>query len=128
MIWALLAWYFFGGGGAASGAIITSSGVDALSEQVEVVVEDDTRRQQASLVLRELRKEVKAFERSVEKSGSRLDKLYEDHTDNRQEALNILGELNSEWKVAQDRALDARFALRDNVTQDEWSELFGTDE
>lgn len=127
MIWALLAWYFFGGGGAVSGAILTSSGVDNISEQVAIVVEDDTRRQSAQQTIKGLKKELKAFEKSFAKSGRKLSKLYEDHADNREEALAILAELNSEWKAGQESALDTRFALRDTMTEDEWAAVFGNE-
>jgi hypothetical protein len=125
MIWALLAWYFFGGGGAGSGAILTSSGVDDISDQVAIVVEDETRRQSAKQTLKGLKKELKTFEKSFTKSGRKLNKLYKDHADNREEALAILAELNSEWKAGQENALDARFALRDTMTEDEWAAVFG---
>jgi len=125
MIWALLAWYFFGSGGVGSGAILTSSGVDELGNKVAIVVEDDTRRQSATRTLRDLKKDAKAFEKSFRKSGRQLNKLYEEHADNRQEALVILNDLNSEWEAAQGRALDARFALREQMSEKEWSALFG---
>jgi hypothetical protein len=127
MIWALLAWYFFGGGGAVSGTILTSSGVDDISEQVAIVVEDETRRQSAQQTIKGLKKELKAFEKSFAKSGRKLSKLYEDHADNREEALAILAELNSEWKAGQESALDTRFALRDTMTEDEWAAVFGNE-
>jgi len=127
VIWALLAWYFFGGGGVGSGAILTSSGIDDISEQVAIVVQDETRVRSAAQTLKGLRKEIKAFEKSFAKSGRKLNKLYEDHADNREEALAILAELNSEWKVGQESALDARFALRDTMTEDEWTAVFGNE-
>lgn len=124
MIWALLAWYFFGGG-VGSGAILTSSGVDDLSEQVAIVVEAETRRESATRTLKSLKKDVKAFEKTFARSGKKLNKLYKDHEGDREEALAILDDLNSEWATGQERALDARFALRDELSEEEWSELFG---
>jgi len=127
MIWALLAWYFFGGGGVGSGAILTSSGVDDISEQVAIVVEDEARVRSAVQTLKGLRKEVKAFEKSFTKSGRKLNNLYEDHADNREEAVALLAELNAEWQAGQGSALDASFALRDTMTEDEWTAVFGNE-
>ena len=124
MIWALIAWHFFGGAGIGSGAILSASGVEALREQVIIVVEDDARRQGASDVLRDLQKSVKAFEKAFRKSGKQLDKLYADHADTTDEALGILDSLNIEWAAGQQKTLDARFELRDKLTEQEWSTLF----
>lgn len=124
MIWALLAWYFFGGG-VGSGAILTSSDVDDLRERVAIVIEDETRRQAAAQKLKELKKDVRAFEKAFAKSGKKLNKLYKDHEGDREEALAILDDLNSDWAAGQERALDARFGLRNELTKEEWSALFG---
>ena len=128
MIWAFLAWYFFGGAGGVSGAILTSSGVDELRDQIPIVVEDESRRKSASRTLVDLKKEVEAFEKSFGRSGRKLNKLYVDHADNREEAYLILDNLNSQWEAAQGRALDLRFELRDEMTETEWSALFGNGE
>jgi hypothetical protein len=39
--------------------------------------------------------------------------------------LALLGDLNAEWAAGQERALNARFALRDVLTEEEWSAFFG---
>ena len=123
MIWALLAWYFFGGG-AGSGAILTSADVDNLEERTAIVIEDDTRRQSAARELKALKKDVKAFEKAFSKSGKQLNKAYKTHEGGREDALAVLDDLNTVWAATQDRALDARFALRDELTKEEWMALF----
>lgn len=125
VFWAFLAWYLFGGATVGSGAILTSAGVADLQEQVTVVVTDRTRREDALSVLEGLEKDVRAFEKSFQKTGKQLNKLYIEHADNRATARSILAGLSSEWADGQDRALDARFALRDQLTEDEWEALFG---
>ena len=124
MIWALLAMYFLGGS-VGSGAILTSTGVAELQKQVLVVTNDEARAKRASAILDELRKEVITFEKAFAKSGRQLNKLYKDPRDNGQAALDILDDLNATWESGQERALDARFALRDELSQDEWDKLFG---
>jgi len=123
MIWALLAMYFLGGGGA-SGGMLTSAGVKQLNEQTEIVVADPTRAEQAQLIIKDLGKEVKAFEKVFARSGRQLNKSYKDHAADVDQALAILDDLNSGWELSQQRALDLRFELRESLTEDEWTALF----
>jgi len=125
MFWALMAWYFLGGSTVASGSVLTSAGVADLEERVAILVEDPIRQQSAARTLKDLRASVKSFEKTFAKSGKQLKRLYVDHADNRDEALAIFDDLNSEWEAGQKRALDARFALRDQLTEDAWQALFG---
>jgi hypothetical protein len=127
MIMALLAWFFLAGA-ASSGAILTSASVTQLRDRVAVVVEEPARYGVAKSVLAGLKKDVKGFEKAFTSSGKQLNRLYQDHSDNRQEALDVLAGLNSAWETGQARALDARFALRDALTEDEWATLFGDDQ
>jgi hypothetical protein len=123
MIWAFLAWYFLGGT-ASGGAILTSAGVADLRERVTVVVEDKARARIAAALLNDLKKDVKAFESDYSKSGKLLNELYSDHADNRRQVQAALDALNAAWEEGQGRALDARFALRDVLTEKEWAALF----
>lgn len=124
MIMAMLVMYFLGGS-VGSGAILTSAGVNELQKEVMAVMEDEARSHTANTILEELRKEVITFEKAFAKSGRQLNKLYKDPRDNGQVALDILDDLNAIWESGQERALDARFALRDELSQDEWNKLFG---
>ncbi|MEJ2274438.1 MAG: hypothetical protein P8Y01_07670 [Woeseiaceae bacterium] len=124
MIVLLLAWYFLGGG-VASGMILTSPAVDDLAKRAATLVEDETRRQAAVQALEILEKDIKAFEKAYAASGKALGKLYRNHGGGRDEALFILNDLNANWADGQRRALDARFTLRDQLTEEEWSALFG---
>jgi hypothetical protein len=126
MIWALLAWYFLGGV-TTTGAVLRSADVADLQESAATVIEDESRRQSVDETLVDLRVAAKDFEKSFARSGKQLNRLYEDHTDNQQQALTILQELNREWEAGQGHALDARFALRDQLTEDEWAALFDND-
>jgi hypothetical protein len=125
MILALLAWYFLSGAGAGGGAILTSSDVDDLGEQAAIVIEDEARVRSVARTLERLKEDVKEFEAVFAESGRELNGLYEDHVKNREEALAVLDGLNSAWEASQKRALDARFALREMMTEEEWSALFG---
>lgn len=126
MIWALLAMYFFGGG-VGSGAVMTSAGVDDLTDRVAIVVEDEARRENAAATLKDLKKDVRAFEKVFAKTGKQLSKQYKDHAVGRDAALVVLDQLNAEWANGQQQALDARFALRETLTESEWRALFADD-
>jgi ABC-type sulfate transport system substrate-binding protein len=126
MIWALLAAYFLGGGVVGvSGSGLTTENVKQLSEHAVAVIENSDRSRAAQRVLNELGKEVSVFENLFEKSGSKLAKSYQSHAADSDQALVILGNLNSGWEVTQQRALDLRFELRESMTEAEWTELFG---
>jgi len=128
MIWALLAAYFLGGGvGGASGGMLTLESVKQLSSRADEVIADSARAEAAQQTLTELRKGVKAFQKTFSKSGRQLNKSYRDHTDDGNNALLILDELNSDWMVSQQRAIDLRFELRGSVTAEEWAELIAVD-
>ena len=126
MIWALLAAYFLGGGGL-SGAMLTPASVKQLSVRADEVIVDSARAEAAQQTLTELRQEVKAFQKTFSKSGRQLNKSYKDHADGGNHAQLILDELNSDWVVSQQRAIDLRFELRDSMTEEEWAALFAGD-
>ena len=126
MIWALLAAYFLGGGGL-SGAMLTPASVNQLSAQTAEVIADSARSEAAQQTLAQLRKEVKAFQKTFSKSGKQLNKSYKDHADGGNDALDILQELNTGWEQSQQRAIDLRFELRDSMTEEEWAALFAGD-
>jgi hypothetical protein len=127
MIWALLAGYFLMGSGAVGGGLLTPAGLKQTSARTEVVIEDPSREEAAQETLAKLGKEVKAFEKMFTKSGKELTKSYKDHASSIEQEHATQGVLNSNWKVAQQRALDLRFELKASMTEEEWMELFSTE-
>jgi hypothetical protein len=127
MLMALMAMYFFGGAGGDTGAVLTSSGVKDLQERVEFVIEDDARRDSATELLKDLGSDVKAFEKTFASSGKQLNKLYRTHGVATEDALAVFDDLNAHWAEGQEQALNARFALRDMLSEEEWSAIFDTD-
>ena len=125
MIWALLAAYFLGGGlGGINGSLLTTAAIDVLSEQAGIIIDNPTRAAAAQQVLKELRKDIRAFELSFAKSGRKLTKSYKDYSSKPEHALTVLTDLNSDWEIMQLRAIELRFELRDQMTEEEWGELF----
>lgn len=126
MIWALLAMFFLGGGGV-SGSMLTTAGVKQLIEQAELVVADPARVEAAQQTLKDLRIEVKAFEKKFAESGKQLTNSYKDHAADADEALAVLEDLNSGWESSQQRAVELRFELRKSLTEEEWATLFASE-
>ncbi len=124
MIWALLAMYFLGAGGV-SGSALTSASVKQLSRQAEVIIVDSERSKSAQLILKEFRKEAKSFEKVFARSGRQLTKSYNDHAADLADVTEVLSDLNLSWEASQQRALDLRFALRESMTEEEWTALLG---
>lgn len=125
MIWALLAAYFLGGGlGGVQGSLLTSSAVKQLSQMSETIVSEPGRAEAAQQILKELRKEISGFEKKFKKAGRELNRSYKSHEADEEQALEILRQLNSDWEIMQDNAIDLRFQLRDRMTEEEWVELF----
>lgn len=130
MIWALLLAYFLGSGvgvGGVNGSMLTPASVKQLSERAEEVITDPARAEATQQTLAELRKEVKAFQKTFSKSDKQLNKSYKNHAVDINQALAVLDDLNSGWALSQQRAIDLRFELRDSMTEEEWTALFADD-
>jgi 16S rRNA C1402 N4-methylase RsmH len=124
MLIALLAAFLLGGGGA-SGAILTPSSAKAIGKSIEATVQDGERLEAASVTVKDLRAEVKAFDKTFAKSGKALAKLYKNHGATAEQMKGVLDDLNGEWSTAQARAIELRFELKDSLTAEEWQAIFG---
>jgi hypothetical protein len=95
-------WYFFGGGsGAVDAGALTPATVEELGDRIGIVVEDAGRAEAAQLIL--------------------------DHAADRAEIEAVLDQLNRDWERGQERVLDLRFELRDQLTREEWVALYSPD-
>ena len=121
-------WYFFGGGaGAIDAGALTPASVDELSDRVAIVVEDPARAESAQSILEDLRKDVVAFDKKFSASGKVVRRSYRDHAADRAEVEAALEQLNRDWERGQERVLDLRFELRDQLTREEWAALYSKD-
>ena len=124
MFWAFMYWYFFGGGsGAIDAGALTPATVEELGERVEIVVADPVRAEAAQLTLDDLAQAVRSFEKVFAASGKAVTRSYRDHAADRAEIEAVLEQLNRDWERGQERVLDLRFELRDQLTRDEWDAL-----
>jgi hypothetical protein len=125
VFWAFMYWYFFGGGaGAINAGALTPAAVEELSDRVAIVVEDPARAEAAQSILVDLRKDVVAFDKKFSASGKVVRRSYRDHAADRAEIEAVLDQLNRDWERGQERVLDLRFELRDELTREEWAALY----
>lgn len=125
MIWAILATYFLGGGlGGVNGSLLTSAMVKELSHKAETVIIEDDRAGTAQTIFKELRNEIRGYERKFARSGRQINRSYKDYEADKEKTLSILRDLNSDWETMQQRVIELRFELREQMTEQEWNELF----
>lgn len=125
MFWAFMYWYFFGGGtGAISAGALTPAAVEQLSNRIEIVIEDPGRAEAAQLTLGEVREVVESFEKDFDATSKAVARSYRDHADDRAEIDAVLDQLNRDWERGQERVLDLRFELREQLTREEWAALY----
>jgi hypothetical protein len=125
MFWAFMYWYFFGGGaGGIEAGALTPAAVEELSDRIAIVVEDPVRAESAQSILEDLRKDVVAFDKKFAAAGKVVRRSYRDHEADRAEIEAVLDGLNRDWQRGQERALDLRFELREQLTREEWAALY----
>ena len=121
-------WYFLGGGAAGiSAGTLTPAAVEALSERIAIVVEDPARAEAARATLAELKRETTVFDKKFATSGKAVKRSYRDHAADRAEIEAVLDQLNRDWERGQERTLDLRFDLREQLTREEWAALYSSD-
>jgi hypothetical protein len=121
-------WYFIGGGAAGiSAGALTPATVGELSDRVAIVVEDRARAEAAQSTLAELKRETAAFEKEFAVSGKAIKRSYGDHAADRAEIEAVFEQLNRDWERGQERVLDLRFELREQLTREEWAALYSTE-
>ena len=101
--------------------------VKELSDRVEIAVEDPRRAEAARSILGEVAQEVTTFEEAFAASGEEVTRSYRDHEADRAEIEAVLEQLNRDWQNGQERMLDLRFELRDQLTREEWEALYSGD-
>jgi len=128
VFWAFMYWYFLGGGAAGiSAGVLTPGAVEELSDRVAIVVEDPVRADAARSTLADLKKNAVAFEKTFAASGKAVKRSYRDHGADRAEIEAVLEQLNRDWERGQERALDLRFELREQLTREEWNALYSAE-
>lgn len=128
MFWAFMYWYFLGGGAAGiSAGVLTPIAFEELHDRIAIVVEDPARAETAQSTLADLKRETAAFEKEFAASGKAVKRFYRNHAADRAEIEAVLDQLNRDWERGQQRALDLRFELRQQLTREEWAALHSTE-
>ena len=99
--------------------------VDLLNTFIEQRITEPNRRKAISSDADDIEKALAHFSKKLEKAAKRMVKTNEDHDSNRPGFEKILDELNRERANAQQKILDLRFSIKNQMTRKEWQGAFG---
>ena len=119
MLIALLTIMLLGGGASASLDYIADS-----RDAVKTVMAEDGRQKDALSVLKAMKKRAKSQNKLVRKSVKELGKLLEGREDITAEGDDILDRHLENIESYSSDMLDLRFELKEQITRDEWGQIF----
>jgi hypothetical protein len=119
MLVALLTILFLSGGG----TIGLLYDVGVVKKDVKSYVTDDERQDAALAVVGQFKDRIKAQNKLIKKSLNELDEKLADHAVPQTELEAIGSEYGRETQSYYSDLLDLRFALKDQVTRDEWEQF-----
>jgi len=121
VIWALLGYWLFSlfGSDQSSDDIVAM-----LSERVAAVVSDEARLQRIDAVLQSGKGSVDASQAAVSGEHQTFFEVLRRHDATREELGAVVGRVTLHRDDIQKRLLDMRFALREELTEAEWAEVF----
>lgn len=119
MLIALLTIMLLGGGASASLDYIADS-----RDAVKTVMAEDGRQKDALSVLKAMKKRAKSQNKLVRKSVKELGKLLEGREDITAEGDDILDRHLENVASYSSDMLDLRFELKEQITRDEWGQIF----
>ena len=90
-------------------------------------LEDPGDAEAAQRTLGQLRQVVKFFGKDFDATGKAVTRSYRDHGADRAAVEAALDQLNRDWERGQERVLDPRFELRDQLTGEEWAALYAAE-
>lgn len=118
MLIAIITILFLGGG--------TTGTLDYIADargDVKSVMEKDDRRDEALDTLKSMKKQVSANNKALKRTTKDLEKALADDAD-----VEVIWDEHYEKRAAHNEAmLDLRFQLRDQMTREEWEQVFATD-
>jgi len=119
MLIALLTIMLLGGGASASLDYIADS-----RDAVKTVMAEDGRQKDALSVLKAMKKRAKSQNKLVRKSVKELGKLLEGREDITAEGDDILDRHLENVESYSSDMIDLRFELKEQITRDEWGQIF----
>lgn len=119
MFWAMMYLLFFGGAGNPCGLHVPDAGTFKKAvkdpDRLEIVLE-----------LREQAEEVEdRREAAMQRALRELTAMNPHHTIEPESIQAVLTQIDEARRAARDGLLDTRFALRDQLTRDEWKKIYG---
>ena len=99
--------------------------VDLLNTFIEQRITEPNRRKAISSDADDIEKALAHFSKKLKKAAKRMVKTNEDHDSNRAAFENILDELNGERADTQQKILELRFSISDQMSREEWQKAFG---
>ena len=108
-------------GGGVAGYIYDLNG---LEKTVKSEVQDDTRKDAAVDIVKSMQDRDKEFRNTLTDYIESLDKQFQGRTLSEAEVNDIIGTYTEKVTDYQDDMIDSRFALREQVSRDEWAVIF----
>ena len=127
MLIALLGILIFGGGDGFSVGILSRVGIEQLSERINAEVANAERRDFALDSIKALDTLIEQSEETNSDSLKTLRSLYEDHSSESDQLLNVVENFAVDWQSLQSRVLDYQFEIKDSLTEEEWTQIFGSE-
>jgi hypothetical protein len=127
MLIALLGMWLFGGGDGFSVGILSRAGIEKISERITVTVADTERRESVLNSIKALDMLVERSEKTNSDSLETLRSLYEDHSSESKQLLEVVENFDVDWQSLQNRVLDYQFEIRDSLTEEEWTQIFSVE-
>jgi predicted nucleic acid-binding Zn-ribbon protein len=99
--------------------------VNRLNAFIQQSIIEPDRRNAISGDAGDMEKALEHFSKQLKKAAKRMVKTNEDHGSNRAEFEQILDELNQQRADTQQKILELRFSIRDQMSRKEWQKAFG---
>lgn len=96
--------------------------------RVLATVDDPVRRAEVDETVVKILNKSNRFNRAYQDAVKKIRKQYQDHSSGAEEAFVVLREFETAWESAQMEMVDLQFKLREQLTEDEWNEIYGPPE
>jgi hypothetical protein len=120
----LLGTLLMGGSGLAAGLFLTGKTAKEIRKQALTIVADELRRDEIKAVLNNWEREVKQLDKARQQRIDGLAALLQRHDVEPQDFEPVLGNFDKAEAEAFSTTLAMRFALREQLTAEQWRELF----
>lgn len=121
MLIVLVAAYFLASGG---GATYFGAGIEVLEKRIASIVSESSRQEAALNIIGTLDDDTEVANKSIAAQMKKLKDVHGDYEASVEDYHTVLDGLEADLDHCFEASLDARKALRQSVTPEEWVELF----